>query len=745
MTRLVERAAARPVDDRASHGGHGRRRPGSAGRGAAAGSGRRTCATRCGTLGYAIDTLETATDWTPPAGPRRRRRAGAPPRPRGRRRAGPRVQPPVARLPERLERCTRPTSSASSSDPDETLERWRRAQDGGEPARSSSTAGRSATSTGSARDHAPYLAAEKGELGMAALEATSPGRFDPGRPCWQPAASCSTDETADDGADQILAIDVGTQSVRALVFDPRGELVAGARIPIEPYVSPQPGWAEQDPELYWRALGEACRRVLGRPGASRRDAIAGVALTTQRGTVVVTDADRRRRSGPAIVWLDQRRTEGLPADRRRRRGSPSGRSACARPSAAFQADCEANWIRANEPDIWARIAPLPPPVRLPHPPPDRSVRGLDRRARSATCRSTTSACAGPRTATGSGPPPRSSPAWLPELVPPTGRLGELTAGGRRGDRAARPARRSSRRPPTRPARSSARARSTPDIGALSYGTTATINTTQRRYVEAIPLVPPYPAAVPGAYSARDPGLPRLLDGRVVQARVRRPRGRPGGRARGSSAEALFDELVRPTAPGSMGLIAPAVLVARACGSRAPRRRARSSASATSTPGPTSTGRSSRASPTPCARAASGPQAGRRCRSPSCASPAAASQSPAAVQLTADVFGLPVGRPAHPRDVRPRRGDRRGASGSGCIRRSRPPSAEMTRLARTASRTRPRHALYDELYRRVYRRMYDRLQPLYEEIRRSRATRRAEVRRARRRRPARAASSAGRRA
>ena len=40
----------------------------------------------------------------------------------------------------------------------------------------------------------------------------------------------------------------------------------------------------------------------------------------------------------------------------------------------------------------------------------------------------------------------------------------------------------------------------PHIGCLSYGTTATINTTTRKYVEAMPLIPPYPAAVPGAYS-----------------------------------------------------------------------------------------------------------------------------------------------------------------------------------------------------------------------------------------------------
>ena len=40
----------------------------------------------------------------------------------------------------------------------------------------------------------------------------------------------------------------------------------------------------------------------------------------------------------------------------------------------------------------------------------------------------------------------------------------------------------------------------PQIGCLSYGTTATINSTQKKYIEVIPLIPPYPSAVPGSYS-----------------------------------------------------------------------------------------------------------------------------------------------------------------------------------------------------------------------------------------------------
>ena len=154
------------------------------------------------------------------------------------------------------------------------------------------------------------------------------------------------------GPEQILAIDVGTQSVRALVFDAAGVLVAGTRIPIEPYLSPHPGWAEQDPELYWRTLGDACRRVLADP-AVRRDAIKGIAITTQRNTVVVTD-ERGRPLRPAIVWLDQRRTEGLPFI-----GGATGlafRALGLRDTiAGFMADCEANWLRANEPETWRGI------------------------------------------------------------------------------------------------------------------------------------------------------------------------------------------------------------------------------------------------------------------------------------------------------------------------------------------------------------------------------------------------------
>src|SRR5436309_1584339 len=100
-------------------------------------------------------------------------------------------------------------------------------------------------------------------------------------------------------SDHALAYDVGTHSIRAILFDPQGNLLAMGRVPIEPYVAPQPGWAEQDPEVWWTAIGEACRKLWASAakgqdataGPIGPDRVAGVALTTQRVTLVVADAN----------------------------------------------------------------------------------------------------------------------------------------------------------------------------------------------------------------------------------------------------------------------------------------------------------------------------------------------------------------------------------------------------------------------------------------------------------------------
>ena len=151
---------------------------------------------------------------------------------------------------------------------------------------------------------------------------------------------------------------------------------------------------------------------------------------------------------------------------------------------------------------------------------------------------------------------------------------------------------------------------TPEVAAISYGTAATVNTTMRRYVEAIPLIPPFPSAVPGAWSLeiqvyRGYWMVEWFKREFAAAEVARAAAAGRRRRRCCSTSSS-----RSVPPGSMGLTLQPYW-SPACASPVRRPRARSSGSATCTPGRTSTGRSSRAWPTRCATAWSGRPGGRR--------------------------------------------------------------------------------------------------------------------------------------
>ena len=60
----------------------------------------------------------------------------------------------------------------------------------------------------------------------------------------------------------VLGIDVGTGGTRALIMGADGRVFASATAEHEPFASPQPGWAEQHPEDWWRAAGIAIRKAL---------------------------------------------------------------------------------------------------------------------------------------------------------------------------------------------------------------------------------------------------------------------------------------------------------------------------------------------------------------------------------------------------------------------------------------------------------------------------------------------------
>jgi sugar (pentulose or hexulose) kinase len=509
-------------------------------------------------------------------------------------------------------------------------------------------------------------------------------------------------------ADHLLAIDVGTQSARALVFDPAGALVAKAKVPFEPYVAPHPGWAENDAELYWGAVGEACRTLLADP-AVRRDAIAGLALTTQRGTVVVVDAAGRPLR-PAIVWLDQRRTAGLP-----RIGGISGAAfrvlGVAETVAAFQADCEANWLIAHEPATWAQAARyLLLSGFLAHRLVGRFVDAdasqvgylpFDFRRRRWAGRGDWRWKAAP-----------IEPDMLPELVPTGGRLGELTtaAAEHLGLPAGLPVIAAGADKACEVLGSGCLA---PHVGALSFGTTATINTTHRRYVEPVPYVPPYPAAVPGAYSLEI----QVYRGFWLVEWFRREFGaaeEAAARQRGVDPVDVLDELLGRTPPGAMGLVLQPTF---APGVRIPGPEAKGAAIGFGDVHTRAHLYRAMVEGLAFALREGRERTEQRTKVPITALRVAGggARSDRVVQVAADVLGLPVGRP-HTYETSGLGAAMDAAVGLGIHPSFDAAVAEMTRIVETRDPQPAAAELYDALYRRVYRRMYGRLQPLYREIR-----------------------------
>ncbi|CAM2873898.1 glycerol kinase GlpK [Rariglobus hedericola] len=102
----------------------------------------------------------------------------------------------------------------------------------------------------------------------------------------------------------ILALDQGTSSSRAIVFDHDGGIVAVAQKEFTQYY-PQPGWVEHDPLEIWSSQNSTAAEAIARANLSSED-IAAVGITNQRETTIVWDRDTGRPVCNAIVWQDRR-------------------------------------------------------------------------------------------------------------------------------------------------------------------------------------------------------------------------------------------------------------------------------------------------------------------------------------------------------------------------------------------------------------------------------------------------------
>ncbi len=507
----------------------------------------------------------------------------------------------------------------------------------------------------------------------------------------------------------VLAIDNGTQSVRALVFDLDGQLVAKSKVDINPYFSTEPGWAEQEPDYYWEMLCRACQELWPQLDFPKSQ-IKAVALTTQRATMINVDAQGRPLR-PAFVWLDQRKQEELDSM------SPLWRAAFALAGESstvqyFRSEAEANWIARQQPEIWQQTY--------------KYLLLSGYHTHKLTGRYVDSVSS----QVGYLPFDFKHHEWchrwdwkwqalsirrdmLPELVPCGSELGKISqqASAETGI-------------PTGLALISAGADKacevlgsgclTPETGSLSYGTTATYNTTNSKYVEAVRHIPPYPAAMPDTYNTEV----IVQRGYWMVSWFKKEFGlreEQLASEQGVATEVLFDELLKQVPAGSMGLVIqpywnPGIR----------------------TPGPEAKGAMIgfgdvhtrahiyRAIIEGIAYALregkelSEKKSGVKISSLKVSG--GGSQSDEAMQITADVFGITAQRP-HTFETSGLGAAINAAVGAGLHPNY---NTAIDRMVHEGDKFTPiaaNQALYDQLYREVYQKMYGKLSPLYKSIRR----------------------------
>jgi xylulokinase len=102
----------------------------------------------------------------------------------------------------------------------------------------------------------------------------------------------------------LLGVDIGTGGTRALIVDWQGSVVAAASEEHAKFASPHIGWAEQDPNDWWRAARVAIRKVLAMSDVPAEE-IECVGLSGQMHGAVLLDNDGQV-VRPAIIWCDQR-------------------------------------------------------------------------------------------------------------------------------------------------------------------------------------------------------------------------------------------------------------------------------------------------------------------------------------------------------------------------------------------------------------------------------------------------------
>ncbi len=152
----------------------------------------------------------------------------------------------------------------------------------------------------------------------------------------------------------LLGVDIGTSGTKTVLFDIQGRTIASDTQEY-PLYQPKNGWAEQDPEDWWRATHVSTQNVLRKSGVDAKD-IKGVGLSGQMHGLVLLDREGKvlRRS---IIWCDQRTTAEC-VEITEKIGAKRLIEITANPALTGFTASKAMWVKNNEPEIFEKVAKI---------------------------------------------------------------------------------------------------------------------------------------------------------------------------------------------------------------------------------------------------------------------------------------------------------------------------------------------------------------------------------------------------
>lgn len=509
------------------------------------------------------------------------------------------------------------------------------------------------------------------------------------------------------GEDLLLVFDAGTQSIRCALIDVTGGVLDYSRVPIQPYFSEQPGWAEQHAGYFWENFCAASRQILGRHSewVAR---VKGVALTSQRGTYINLD-----RAGnplrPAITWLDARYADPT-------RWAPFYLEAGSRIAGLFpeldrlNRKCFSNWIRQNQPEVWRSTYKYVLLSGYFHfKLTGNFVESLGNNFGYMPINGKTFRWADKSDIIHYLFP--IEPEKLPELAVQGERIGTITP----------QASQETGIPAGLPVIASANDKACEVIGAgcldsqtacLSFGTLATVDAITDQCVQLMSFYPPYPGAVPGYYVAEVPIVRGFWMVRWFLDEFGHVE-RELAKAQNVPPEVLLEPLLEQTPPGSKGLVLqPFWEPFRAYSGKEGRGGV--------------IGFSVEHTRAHLYRAIVegimyALKDGAQLISHKLGQPfnririsGGGAQSRAVGQIAADVFGLPVECPEE-FETSALGAAMNAAVGLGYYDGYKSAMQGMTRIKRVVEPIQKNREIYTELYHKVYRKMYRRVEPLYREI------------------------------